>query len=96
MIPLVGASLMWVVPGVLWLAGIGADGSGATEVMFLLLALTALGAAAWAQRRGASWWALLWGMAGAAATVVLFFVIVLVALSVAPGDTVCPDDRVYC
>jgi hypothetical protein len=35
-------------------------------------------------------------MAGAAATVVLFFVIVLVALSVAPGDTVCPGDRVYC
>jgi hypothetical protein len=96
LIPLSGASLMWLAPGVLGLTDTTADGPAAKRVMFLLVALTAVGAAAWAQRRGASWWAVLWGLAGGAAAVVLFVVIGLVLMSVAPGETGCPDGRVYC
>jgi hypothetical protein len=96
LIPLVGASLMWVAPDALGLTDTTADGPTAKRVMFLLLALTALGAAAWAQRRGASWWAGLWGLGAGAVALVLFFVIAVVLLAVAPGETGCPEGRVYC
>lgn len=96
LVPLVGASLMWLAPGVLGLADTTADGPAAKRVMFLLLALTAVGAAAWARQRGASWWAVLWGVAGGAVALVLFFVIAVVLFAVAPGETGCPEGRVYC
>jgi hypothetical protein len=96
LIPLVGASLMWLVPEFLGLTETTADAAVAKRLTLLLLALTALGAAAWAQRRGASWWAAFWGMAGGVVAVVLFVVIGGVLLALAPGETICPDGRIYC
>ena len=65
--------------------------------MYLLLGLTALCSAAWAHRRGASRWALLWGLAGGAMAVVFFLAIALVLMSVASdGAGGCPNGKVYC
>ena len=96
LIPLVGASLMWLAPEALGLTDTTADRRAAKRVTFLLLALTALGAAAWAQRRGASWWSPFWGVAGGTVAVVLFGVIGLALLALSPGETTCPEGRIYC
>jgi hypothetical protein len=97
LIPLVGAALMWAVPDALGLTDTSADWPTARWLTFSLLALTAVGAASWAHRRGASWWAALWGLAAGTVAAALFFAMLLVLLAVAPGETGgCPQGKIYC
>jgi hypothetical protein len=96
LIPLVGAALMWFLPGALGLSDTSADWPAARWLTFSLLVLTAVGAASWAHRRGASWRAALWGLAAGTVAGALFFAIALVVLVVAPGETGCPQGKIYC
>ena len=96
LIPAVGAALMWVLPGALGLTDTSADWPIARRLMFALLALTAIGAAGWTHRRGASWRAALWGLAAVAVALGLFVAIGLVLMATLPDDGGCPGRRVYC
>jgi hypothetical protein len=63
--------------------------------MFLLLALTAVGAAMLAWRRGAARWAALWGLAAGGIAVALFVAVALALLAIPSGEsrTDCFDSR---
>ncbi len=88
---------MWAAPDVLGLTDTSADWPAARRLMFALLGLTAIGAAAFARRRGASHRAVLWGLAAGATAVLFFLAIALVLLTVSP-DTPgsCPSGKIYC
>ena len=98
LIPLGGAALVWWGPDALGLGDTSSEGPAWRRLVYLLLALTALCAAASAHRRGAARWAPLWGIAGGAMAVVFFVVIALALMSIGSGSDSggCPDGRVYC
>ena len=96
LIPRVGAALMWTGPEALGLGETTSEAPAWRRLVYLLLGLTALCSAAWAHRRGASRWAILWGVAGAAMTAFFFFAIALVLMSIGPDTSGCPQGKVYC